>query len=250
MCLLWSTNWGFYTPEDDILHSHRRENLKSYRLLNCFPIHIILPVPLWLCDVSSSSNRSENQIFIGWDLKDDNLSAISEPIIYTMWDLQRSATLVASTAFLSYMETMFVPHRKHIYGPQRPVTGIALLSYMETMFVPHRKHIYGPQRPVTGIASLFIYRWWSYLKGNKPIDLHSQETHLRISTVCYRDSFTFLYVDYVRASQEDTYGPPRPITGTMKKREKWVVVRDITGKGHRIYHRFWRFPGIARLSFW
>jgi hypothetical protein len=21
---------GFYTPEDDILHSHRRENLKSY----------------------------------------------------------------------------------------------------------------------------------------------------------------------------------------------------------------------------
>jgi hypothetical protein len=22
---------GFYTPEDDILHSHRRENLKSYR---------------------------------------------------------------------------------------------------------------------------------------------------------------------------------------------------------------------------
>jgi hypothetical protein len=22
---------GFYIPEDDILHSHRRENLKSYR---------------------------------------------------------------------------------------------------------------------------------------------------------------------------------------------------------------------------
>jgi hypothetical protein len=22
---------GFYVPEDDILHSHRRENLKSYR---------------------------------------------------------------------------------------------------------------------------------------------------------------------------------------------------------------------------
>jgi hypothetical protein len=24
---------GFYIPEDDILHSHRRENLKSYSLL-------------------------------------------------------------------------------------------------------------------------------------------------------------------------------------------------------------------------
>jgi hypothetical protein len=35
-----------------------------------------------------------------------------------------------------------------------------------------------------------------------------------------------------------------------KKREKWVVVRDSTGGGNRIYHRFWRFPGIARLSFW
>jgi hypothetical protein len=24
---------GFYIPEDDILHSHRRENLKSYKIL-------------------------------------------------------------------------------------------------------------------------------------------------------------------------------------------------------------------------
>jgi hypothetical protein len=23
-------NWDFYVPEDGILHSHRRENLKSY----------------------------------------------------------------------------------------------------------------------------------------------------------------------------------------------------------------------------
>jgi hypothetical protein len=27
---------GFYIPEDDILHSHRRENLKSYRRRVCF----------------------------------------------------------------------------------------------------------------------------------------------------------------------------------------------------------------------
>jgi hypothetical protein len=28
---------GFYIPEDDILHSHRRENLKSYIFRNAFP---------------------------------------------------------------------------------------------------------------------------------------------------------------------------------------------------------------------
>jgi hypothetical protein len=27
---------GFYIPEDDILHNHRRENLKSYTLLYVF----------------------------------------------------------------------------------------------------------------------------------------------------------------------------------------------------------------------
>jgi hypothetical protein len=27
---------GFYIPEDDIFHSHRRENLKSYTVINGF----------------------------------------------------------------------------------------------------------------------------------------------------------------------------------------------------------------------
>jgi hypothetical protein len=27
---------GFYIPDDDILHSHRRESLKSYRVLHNF----------------------------------------------------------------------------------------------------------------------------------------------------------------------------------------------------------------------
>jgi hypothetical protein len=30
---------GFYIPEDDILHSDRRENLKSYKLQNYNAIH-------------------------------------------------------------------------------------------------------------------------------------------------------------------------------------------------------------------
>jgi hypothetical protein len=29
---------GFYNPEDDILHSHRRENLKSYKEKECLKI--------------------------------------------------------------------------------------------------------------------------------------------------------------------------------------------------------------------
>jgi hypothetical protein len=33
MCILWGTNWSFCIPEDDILHSHCRGNLKSYNPL-------------------------------------------------------------------------------------------------------------------------------------------------------------------------------------------------------------------------
>jgi N-acetyl-gamma-glutamylphosphate reductase len=30
---------GVYIPEDDILHSHRRENLKPYKVMN-FHVHV------------------------------------------------------------------------------------------------------------------------------------------------------------------------------------------------------------------
>jgi hypothetical protein len=39
MCLLRGYKLGFYIPEDGILHSHRRGNLKSYNLYLC---HIYL----------------------------------------------------------------------------------------------------------------------------------------------------------------------------------------------------------------
>jgi hypothetical protein len=46
------------------------------------------------------------------------------------------------------------------------------------MFVPHRRHTFGPLRPVTGIA-LFFY-----------VDVRtSQETHIRANAACYGDSF-------------------------------------------------------------
>jgi hypothetical protein len=38
MCLLWSTNYGFYIPEGGVLHSHRHENLKSYIALTGWPL--------------------------------------------------------------------------------------------------------------------------------------------------------------------------------------------------------------------
>jgi hypothetical protein len=50
------------------------------------------------------------------------------------------------------------------------------------MFVPHRKHICGPPRPVTGIVSLS-----SYVDDARI----SQETHIWTSTACYGDSLTF-----------------------------------------------------------
>jgi hypothetical protein len=37
---------------------------------------------------------------------------------------------------------MLIPYRKNTYGPPQPVTGIALLSYIEMMFIPHRKQEY------------------------------------------------------------------------------------------------------------
>jgi hypothetical protein len=56
---------------------------------------------------------------------------------------------------------------------------------MYVMFVPHRKHIYRPPRPVTGMALLFLY-----VDGART----SQETHVRAATTCYGDRFTVLYV--------------------------------------------------------
>jgi hypothetical protein len=60
------------------------------------------------------------------------------------------------------------------------------------MSTPHRKHTYGPPRPATGkILLLYIV----YIRT-------SQETNLWAFLASYGDSFTFLYVDDVRTSQE------------------------------------------------
>jgi hypothetical protein len=115
---------------------------------------------------------------------------------------------ISATALHLYMLMMFIPHRKHTYTPQPPVTGITLLSshvddvrtsqetliwssracyeysftfYMWMMFVPDRKHTYWPPRSVTGIALLFYYIF-----------------HMWMMFVPHRNH---------------TYWPPRPVTG-------------------------------------
>jgi hypothetical protein len=74
---------------------------------------------------------------------------------------------------------VFVPHRKHTYGPPRPVTEIALLSFMYMIFVPHRKHTYGPPRPVAEIA-LLSYMSMMFVPHRKDI---------WASMACYGNSY-------------------------------------------------------------
>jgi hypothetical protein len=67
--------------------------------------------------------------------KADNLSAINEPIFYTLWrprifTTPQTFTVCYRDSFTYYIHKMFALHRKHTYGPPRPVTGIAFLSYV------------------------------------------------------------------------------------------------------------------------
>jgi hypothetical protein len=80
------------------------------------------------------------------------------------------------------MQKMFVPHRRHTYGPPSPFTEIAVLFYVDNirnsqetkygiprpvtgralyfrmymLFVPQRRNTYMPTRPFTGVA-LYLY---------------------------------------------------------------------------------------------
>jgi hypothetical protein len=64
---------GFYIPEDDILHSHRRENLKSYIALtgwtlyrrgNVFPVKYELGFHIPEDDILHSHRRENLTSFI------------------------------------------------------------------------------------------------------------------------------------------------------------------------------------------
>jgi hypothetical protein len=84
---------------------------------------------------------------------------------------------------------MFIPRRKHAYGPSRLVTDVALLFYVDDVRTSQEEQ-----------ASTACYRdSFTFLYVD---NVHtSQEARLWTFTACYRDSF-FLYVDYVRTSQK------------------------------------------------
>jgi hypothetical protein len=123
--------------------------------------------------------------------------------------LWTSTACYGYTFTFSYVDDVLIP-RKHIHALSRPITEIALLLYRSIWFVPHRKQLL-VSTACYGDRFTFVY-----------VDVRtSQETLLWTSAACYRDGFTALSVDKVRTSQEIpmslhglwTYGPLRPVTG-------------------------------------
>jgi hypothetical protein len=74
---------------------------------------------------------------------------------------------------------------------------------MWIMFIPHRKHTYGPPRTVNGISLLFICGLCSYLSGNTAMGFHG---------LLWGMALLYLYVDDVCTSQE-AYRTLWPVNG-------------------------------------
>jgi hypothetical protein len=96
---------------------------------------------------------------------------------------------------------MFIPHRKHAYGPPRSVTELALHFYVDNVRISQLTRLQG---------STACY--WDNFTFLYVHEVHtSQEAHLWASVACYGDSFTFLFVD-VYTAQETRLWPPRSVT--------------------------------------
>jgi hypothetical protein len=108
------------------------------------------------------------------------------------------------------------------YKNSRPLTGIVWPFYMSKIFVLHRKHTMGLSGLLRGYLCFFICRWSPYLAENVcgpqrslyrdsftvlyVDDVRTSQETLLAFTACYGDSFTLLYVYYVRTSQETPTG--------------------------------------------
>jgi hypothetical protein len=114
----------------------------------------------------------------------------------------RSVTWIALPL---YMQMMFVPHRKHTYGPPRPVMWIALPFHMQMMFVPHRKRTYGPPQPVTWIAVPFHVQIMFVP--------HRKRTYGPPQSVTWIALPLYMQMMFV-PHRKHTYGPPRLVAGT------------------------------------
>jgi hypothetical protein len=93
--------------------------------------------------------------------KTDKFTAICEPILYTIWDPRYLTTLQAchGDSFTLYKQMMFVSHNKHTLDLHCLLQEITL-SYVDNIRT-------------------------------------SRDTPMRPTAYC-GDSFTFLYIDYVR----------------------------------------------------
>jgi hypothetical protein len=169
----------------------------SMRLLDVC-IDLIFPAELWP-SVDPASDRNEYQKSFGVKGRSARkaVTAISEPLVQKIWEPRHLITLWTPTAcyrdsFTFYKYMIFVPHRKHTYGPPRPITGIALFFYVDDVRTSQEAHLW-TSTACYGDSVIILY-----------VDnvLTSQEAHLWTSTACYGDSFILLYVDDVRTSQE------------------------------------------------
>jgi hypothetical protein len=125
---------------------------------------------------------------------------------------------------------MFVPRRKHTYGPQRPIRWMALPFYVLMMIVPYWKRL---RTSTAYCKESFTCLYVDDVRTSKETNLGSSvvcyadssiflcidgvrtsvETHLWASTACYGDSFTYLFVDDVRTSLETHLSAPTACYG-------------------------------------
>jgi hypothetical protein len=85
-------DWG------TILQAGRSLILVPKRSLNSFSIYLILPAALWMAQrLTEPLKEMSTRKYLGGQArpasKADNLTAICEPIVYTMWDPQHLTTL-------------------------------------------------------------------------------------------------------------------------------------------------------------
>jgi hypothetical protein len=75
------------------------------------------------------------------------------------------------------------------------------------MFVPYRKHAYGPQWRLM-IFTLPLYIWCSYLTGNTPMGLHG----LLWRSLLYLYIYIYIYIYMMLVPhRKHIYGPPWPV---------------------------------------
>jgi hypothetical protein len=103
--------------------------------------------------------------------KADNLTAICEPTVETMWDPQHVTTLPVPTA---------------CYGDSFTLIYVGDIRTSQETHLWVRTACYGDSFTLIYVGNIHA----------------SQETHLCVRTACYGDSFTLIYVGNIHTSQE------------------------------------------------